>query len=119
MVFVYLDDIFVIAPTEQERGPHLSQVRELLTFAGFWINEKKCTLPSQEVEFLGILVDFVRGVVSIPPHKHRSYKKDLAKLLSHDTISLGGASTISWKSPLLACLFPPTPSFDGFSCGFR
>ena len=45
MVFVYLDDIFIIAPKQQECLQHLSEVRELLGLARFLIYEKKCTSP--------------------------------------------------------------------------
>ena len=106
MVFVYLDDIFIVANSKDVCASHVQEVRRVLSQAGFLINEKKCVDPTQLLEFLGIGVDFESGFLTIPPHKRRSYKKDMGKLITHSSISLRSAASILGKLRSLLICFP-------------
>ena len=58
-VFVYLDDILVLAPSEKRLARDLSVVVDVLLEAGFKINSKKSSLfPCNQVQHLGMLLDF-------------------------------------------------------------
>ena len=104
-VFVYLDDLFIVAPTQQQCELHFQAVQELLQLSSFLIHHKKCVSPCQLLGFPGILMDFVKGVVTVPNHKRRSCKKDPGKLLSHDSLSLRSASSVLGKvRSLFVCL---------------
>ena len=93
-MLVYLDDIFVVAPLRKDCEEQTKQVRELLALAWLLVNGKKCVLPSQQLECLGIVVDFVKRVVSIATDKCRCYEIDLGKLVSEDHILLRAAWSI-------------------------
>ena len=54
----YIDDILVMAETEEKSRDHTEGLVYLLENLGFMIHpEKKITTPTQEIEFLGIVAD--------------------------------------------------------------
>ena len=106
MVFVYLDDIFIVAGSRDVCASHVQEVRRVLSQAGFLVNEKKCVDPAQILEFLGIGVDFESGFLTIPPHKRRSHQKDMGKLIAYSSISLRSAASILGKLRSFVVCFP-------------
>ena len=55
LVFIYLDDIFLLAPTKRQVLSHLDAMVDTLLQAGFKINVKRSLLnPTQELKHLGI-----------------------------------------------------------------
>ena len=54
---VYLDDVLITDPTDDEHLQTLYRVMERLVQAGFCIKEPKCQFMSNEVEYLGHLID--------------------------------------------------------------
>jgi hypothetical protein len=56
-VVVYLDDFFIIAPTQEECSSMLATLLWLLRTLGFTPNNTKLQLPAQQVVFLGVLFD--------------------------------------------------------------
>ena len=54
---VYLDDVLVTGPTEDEHLQTLDRVLERLVQAGFRLKETKCQLLSDEVDYLGHRID--------------------------------------------------------------
>jgi hypothetical protein len=88
MVWIYLDDIFLVAQSPSMVAKHLEMVLNDLKAAGMVINEKKSILtPTQLVEHLGFLVDLKQGLLSVPPGKLKMIQKELGKLLTHSTLS--------------------------------
>ena len=69
-IIFYLDDILVIATSEQECLLHLKVVMETLQGAGFLLNWKKsCLTPAQRFLYLGLWWDTAREVVSLEERK--------------------------------------------------
>ena len=58
---VYLDDVLVTGPTEDEHLQTLDRVLERLVQAGFRLKESKCQFLSDEVDYLGHRID-VEGI---------------------------------------------------------
>ena len=107
LVFVYVDDILVLGHSFRECNSATEEVLRTLQEAGFVVNFNKSQLtPSQLVEFLGIDIDFRLGVISIPDRKRKSYRKDLGKLITKESISLRSASAILGKVRSLLACFP-------------
>ena len=84
---LYVDNMFIMAPTRFQAQQVTVKVLELLIGLGWHINKDKCkTEPSQIREFLGFLVD-TQGefpMVKVPYHKHHSIGREVWKLL-HDS----------------------------------
>jgi hypothetical protein len=94
-VFVYLDDILVLAPSEKRLARDLSVVVDVLLEAGFKINSKKSSLfPCKQVQHLGMLLDFEQGVLEVPPHKLKTIRKELGKLVTHRTLTCRKVASI-------------------------
>ena len=70
LVFVYLDDILVLATTAQQTQKHLDMVLETLEEAGFMVNQKKSSqVPQRVLEHLGFQIDFQQGDLAVPGGK--------------------------------------------------
>ena len=54
---VYLDDILVMGPIEDEHLQILEQVLERLAEVGFHLKASKCSFLSEKVEYIGHLID--------------------------------------------------------------
>ena len=106
-MFVYVDDILVLGHSLRECNSATEEVLQTSQEAGFVVNFNKSQLtPSQLVGFLGIDIDFGLGVISVPDRKRKSYRKDLGKLITKESISLRSASAILGKDRSLLACFP-------------
>ena len=56
VVVVYLGDILIFSPSEEEHVGHVRRVLARLREANLYAKLEKCTFGSKEVEFLGYLV---------------------------------------------------------------
>ena len=56
-VVVYLDDILVTAPTDEEHGATLAVVLERLKEAGLHLKKAKCVFLAPSVTYLGHIID--------------------------------------------------------------
>lgn len=73
---LYLDDMLIMARSKEEARRHLATAMELLVALGFIINLKKSTLtPTQELEFLGFLLNSHNMTIGLPTHKLHALKK--------------------------------------------
>ena len=87
LVFVYVDNILVLGNTFEECCSATNEVLHTSRQADLVRSSDKPQFTlSQLVEILGITIDFHSGVISIPQRKHKSYRKDLGKLITKDTI---------------------------------
>ena len=95
LVFVYLDDILLLAKTKTaaERGQKV--LLEDLHASGMVINLKKSVLhPVQEVEHLGFTINFQEAVLKVPHQKLKSVQKELGKFLVLEKMSCRKAAAI-------------------------
>lgn len=66
-LIIYLDDILIFNPCKARLLNHLGTVKSLLESLGFVINvEKSIQIPSQKIEFLGLIIDTTSLHLSIP-----------------------------------------------------
>ena len=62
-LIIYIDDILLMADTEQKATFALLLILDVLEFMGFLVNyEKSVLIPSQKIEFFGIPSEFSRHV---------------------------------------------------------
>ena len=77
----YIDDILVIAETVELARDHTSGVIYLLENLGFIIHpEKTAKEPSQEVEFLGMMVDSREMELRLPGQKIKKLRQEAGKI---------------------------------------
>jgi hypothetical protein len=87
-VYIYLDDILLIAPTPGLVEKNLRLVLQDLVDSGFKINQKKSSLvPSQVVSHLGFVLNFQEGKLQLSPHKVKGIRKELGKFVTKSVMS--------------------------------
>jgi hypothetical protein len=87
-VYIYLDDILIIAPTPVQLKKNLQLVVQDLLESGFKINQKKSILvPSQIVNHLGFVINFQEGKLQISPQKVKGIRKELGKFVTKTEMS--------------------------------
>ena len=69
-IVMYLDDFLVIGATWQECQEVLECLLKLLKVFGFEINWKEVVPPTQQLVLLGILIDTISQILSLPQDKH-------------------------------------------------
>lgn len=88
LVYVYLDDILLIAPTPSILEAHLRVVVQDLVDSGFKLNLKKCFLEaSQVVDHLGFQINFQEGKLQLAPQKVKALRKELGKFITKTNMS--------------------------------
>jgi hypothetical protein len=88
-LIIYLDDILIMAESEDLVLHQAASILNLLESLGFVINYKKSQLvPSQQIEFLGFLIDSVTMSLQLPGEKLRKTRKQCRQLLNLEQISL-------------------------------
>ena len=69
-VIYYIDDTLIIAKSSDQCSRHAHEVCNLLSRVGFTVNQAKSQLiPSQQIQFLGFVVDSVSMTLSLPADK--------------------------------------------------
>ena len=82
----YLDDICIVAESEEKAQEHGMEVVTHLESLGFIINKKKtCLKPMQHREFLGLMVDTKEMTLSVPSKKLRKIKREASQILRAET----------------------------------
>ena len=71
--------------SKEEARKHLATAVELLIALGFIINMKKSVLsPTQELEFLGFVLNSRKMTIALPSHKLHSLKKLVRQMMKHE-----------------------------------
>ena len=92
---VYLDDILILAATEEECRSAIQKTRSTLEEMGFMINLEKSVLkPKKKVEFLGFQIDMEKGTIEIPQTKKDKIFSLIKELKREKEISLKKAASI-------------------------
>ena len=82
-LIIYLDDILIIASSVEVLNSHKKRAIDLLESLGFIINYKKSNItPSQQIVFLGMLVDSMLMQFILPLRKSMRIQKQCRLLLS-------------------------------------
>nr|XP_056721009.1 Fanconi anemia group J protein [Euleptes europaea] len=102
-VFQYLDDILVIAPSEQLSLQHTEIVLWALELHDFLVNRIKSTLsPSQFIHHLRVFIDTNQNAVFLPPDKISSIVKLTRTVILSK--SSGLSSLVRLQGEMVACL---------------
>jgi len=87
-MIVYIDDILVMAESSDLVKSHLEALTHLLTGLGFIINTtKSITTPTQQIEFLGLQVDFATLHLSLPGEKIHHLKMEVNQNLQRSQVT--------------------------------
>ena len=85
-IIIYIDDMLILAESRELATQHLEVLLFLLEALGFIVNREKSHLcPSQELEFLGLLVDSQSLQLKLPSEKLSQIRKE-AGLLHRKTV---------------------------------
>ncbi|KAK6011055.1 reverse transcriptase [Ostertagia ostertagi] len=106
-VIHYLDDWAVFANTEEECRSHIAYAIQIFEHLGLCINHAKSQLvPTQELEFLGLIIDARLGEFRIPPKKLDRIRSEASSIAQRGAISarelaafLGRINFIALASP--------------------
>ena len=88
-LIIYLDDVLILADSEQTARLHLATAQNLLENLGFVINLKKSVLsPVQKIEFLGMTVDSLTLCLALPRDKVRGIRRECESLIANPTTTV-------------------------------
>ena len=82
-LIIYIDDVAIMAPSEQLAESHLRLTLDLLEILGFLINYPKCVLhPTQTIDFLGFVVNSREMKLYLPQEKMVTISKEATRILN-------------------------------------
>lgn len=82
-LIIYIDDILIMAPSERLATNHLLLTLDLLEILGFLINYPKCVLhPTQNIDFLGLVVNSREMKLYLPREKMATISKEATRILN-------------------------------------
>ena len=86
----YIDDFLIMAETEEKSRDHTEGLLYLLENLGFMIHpEKKITIPTQEIEFLGMVVDSRTMELRLSGQKIKKLRQEAAKIRDQAAMPTG------------------------------
>ena len=95
---IYIDDMLLMAPSSTLLTEQVFATLFLLENTGFVINNKKSLLqPTQEIEFLGMIIDSVRMDLTLPGEKIEDIRQEAQKLFSLSSPSAHSLSQLAGK----------------------
>jgi len=109
---VYIDDILVMADTAAQVKTHLEALMFLLTSLGFVINmPKSVTIPTQQIEFLGMKVDSVSLQLSLPGEKLHHITMEVSQHLQKSQVTARQVAQLIGKLHAASQAVLPAPLF--------
>ena len=107
LLWVYLDDYLIIAPTIENCALHTQWLADLLCRLGVKIQIAKSVLtPTRVLVFLGFLLDLQDAPVRIPPHKLKSLLHDVRRLMETETPTCRRCSSVLGRLRALSFAAP-------------
>ena len=86
---MYLDDMLILGRTATELNHNFALVKPLLTSLGFLVNEDKSVPgPTQELEFLGFLINSKRMTLAVTDEKIKSLISQCKTLMESPQITI-------------------------------
>ena len=88
-LIAYLDDFLIMGETRQLALQHAATTLNLLEGLGFVANYPKSVLiPSQEIEFLGFIVNSLNLSLSLPTDKIKKVRQNCQRLLDNPVVTV-------------------------------
>jgi len=121
-IVIYIDDILIMSESALQAAQHLEVLIHILKCLGFIINTEKFLMsPTQELEFLGMMINTNTLLVSLPADKVKQIRAESIRisnmialptcLLSHFLGKLSTAAQTIRPAPLFyRCLQRSTSS---------
>ena len=111
-LIIYIDDILLMAESEEKARDQASGLVYLLQCLGFIINTGKSILkPTQSLEFLGFTINTVAMELSLPPAKIKKIWAESRKLFEAGQSSARALSRLIGKLNAANQVIPPAPLF--------
>jgi hypothetical protein len=111
-LIVYIDDILVLAESQRKAQEHLLGLVYLLENLGFVINKEKSILdPTQEIEFLGFVINSKTLELSLPQRKIKQIKTDIKQLVKQTSVPARKLSQLIGRLQAGMKAVPPAPLF--------
>jgi ribonuclease HI len=80
-ICIYMDDLLILATSEEEARDRTETIKQLLTNLGLTLSPNKChDIPDQRAKFLGWELDFRRQEMNMPRDRRRALLENLADL---------------------------------------
>lgn len=119
LCFIYLDDILIVNKNKSTLQGEMEYILQSLKDAGLQINTQKSVLtPTQVIDHLGFQIDFIKGVLTVPPAKLKSVRKDLGKIVLAKTMSARKMAAILGQVRSFLQAIPALRSFTDLMLGF-
>ena len=107
---VFLDDILVIASTEEEAVMARDTLIYILQSLGFMVNVEKSELnPTQKLEFLGVIVDSLEMSLALPQGKKDKVINQCSQLLNEKEVSIRELTQLIGRLSSSAIAVLPAP----------
>ena len=109
---MYLDDLLIFGRTKSDCLQKAKKVITLLQELGFTINIKKSILePTQQIEFLGLILDSIQMKVFFPEPKVLNLIESCQAILSMRSLTARSLASLQLK--MSSCLHAvlPAPTF--------
>ena len=111
-MIIYIDDILVMAESATLVRQHLEVLVHLLQCLSFLINfEKSVMSPTQELEFLGMVVNTNTLIVSLPADKIRQIRSEATRIFNMASLSACLLSHFLGKLNAATQAVAPAPLF--------
>ena len=107
-LIIYLDDLLFMNSSKIGLQQDMTTARYLLENLGFVINlEKSCFQPTQQLEFLGFVVNTLDMTLLLPDCKVEAIKSHCSKMLLHHEVSVRELSQLIGKlTASIQAIFP-------------
>ena len=107
-LIAYIDNILVLAESQELAKDHVRRVVYLLTCLGFQINKEKSVVePVQTLEFLGLTVDTVSIELRLPGEKIKQIRAESCNMMRESKTSVKALPRLVGKMPQTVQSHPP------------
>ena len=108
----YIDDILILAESQEIALDHTSALTYLLQCLGFVINHEKSVLrPTRKIKFLGITVDSAQSELRLPLRKIKAIRAEARQIARQQATSAHELARLLGKMSATASVIPPAPLF--------
>ena len=111
-IIIYIDDILIMSESAALAAQHLEVLTHILQCLGFIINTEKSVMsPTQELEFLGMLVNTNTLLLSLPADKVKQIRAEAIRISNMASLSARLLSHFLGKLSAATQAIPPAPLF--------
>ena len=109
---IFIDDLLMIASSPQELRQILQEAVTVLTSLGFRVNREKLDLvPSQEIQYLGFIVNSKSMTLCLPKEKIKRIVQDSKHALARRTLSVRAIARLIGRMSAVTQAVLPAPLY--------